>query len=267
VDLAAEALELVAGESEELVEHAVHALRADALRQGRGADQVAEEHRHLLALALPVGSRGRRGRGRSAGAAEAGAGLERAAAPRAEVSEDGAALDAVRRAVPVVCRAVVAPHRVPHRPTGPDDPTARAFPESAASGGTCPEPRRRAGGSVARTTAVRTMRCRRLTGRPVIASARGAEHSSPPEHRRGSTRGQRTPPHSATLAGLPQRGRIAWPSRSSDPAALGRTRPVALKLLRPPGRAGSNPAPGIKERAAHTTFPSSRTLSPQLREP
>jgi hypothetical protein len=42
---------------------------------------------------------------------------------------------------------------------------------------------------------------------------------------------------------------IAWSSASPGSAAISRTRPTALKLLRPAGRAGSNPASGIGFRA------------------
>ena len=63
--------------------------------------------------------------------------------------------------------------------------------------------------------------------------------------RRGSTRGQQTPPHPAAPVWRVNRARIAWTCGSPNSATLGRTRPAVLKLLRPPGRAGSNSVSGI----------------------
>ena len=119
VDRPSVALDLRLGELEEPAEEAVHGLGPEALRESRRADDVAEQHRHRLVLALRGGAGARLVGGcerRPARAAEAPSRVDPATARRTGGRERGAAVLAEPSAVRVRASALSAMHDAPAVP-------------------------------------------------------------------------------------------------------------------------------------------------------
>ena len=127
VDLAVEALELVAGESEELVEHAVHALRP--MRSARAVEPTRSQKSTVTCLRRPsrwgIWSRGR-GRPQAPQKRAPGSSAPLHLGQRSPRTEP----HWMQYAAPSRLSAEQWVHRTasPRRPTGPDDPTARPPP-------------------------------------------------------------------------------------------------------------------------------------------
>ena len=215
------AMHLLEGDVVEPVQEHVHRLGAETLGQAGGANDVAEQYGHQLALGLRAGP-GRRGRG-GAGGSSAGGGSMGAGAGAGGSSSTGS----WRRMAPSSAARPGAQARSPGRRRGRVVRPGR--PRAPRLGGLRGRARAPGSSEGAREGGDRAPGRRALRSAPARGRGRGRpRRGSPAPPTAAPPGGGRSPARRARTRGRPAVARATWRAQGEEPAAAAAGSPVAL---------------------------------------